>query len=181
MSKDPPSVNQRNAFGQTPLHLSVGWTEGVRLLLAAGATIDATDDLGDGPVFYAARLGLLEAVVLLNEVECIHYFTPTLSSKSISLVEVAINLEARLIRMAEVDSEEHNLQRASRNATAIVDTVVGQVIRRRRTLESLARTSLNHISLQQLGLSSGNILDHKAPLAISMLRKNINVSKNWIC
>lgn len=66
----PKSINQPNVIGQTPLHFSVHWPEGMRLLLDAGAAVDASDCYGLSPVFYAAERGLLEPVNILGEADC---------------------------------------------------------------------------------------------------------------
>ncbi len=68
----PSSLTERNVYGQTPLHTSVGWSLGIKLLLEAGAQdiIDCMDSLGNCAFVYASGLSDLEGLELLLEAEC---------------------------------------------------------------------------------------------------------------
>ena len=57
-------------MGQTPLHLSVDWVEGVRILIDSGADVDATDVAGLTPVGYATVRGNVESVQILAQAGC---------------------------------------------------------------------------------------------------------------
>ena len=59
-----------NGLAQTPLHLAVGWPEGVRLLLQHGACVDSRDHAGDTPLSYALILEYPQTVSLLMKADC---------------------------------------------------------------------------------------------------------------
>jgi ankyrin repeat protein len=67
-------VDQRDRHGDTALigaasvpypHLKVAAAETVGILLAHGASVDATNDLGESPLMWAAGAGNAEAIRLL--------------------------------------------------------------------------------------------------------------------
>ena len=70
LSKDPLSINQRNKWGQTPLHLAVVWPFGVSELLKNGADVDALDDMHWSPLTYALEHGFAETVNHLMVAGC---------------------------------------------------------------------------------------------------------------
>jgi uncharacterized protein len=53
------SVQTRNVFGDSPLHVVASWgdAEGVRALLTAGAEVDALGERGRTPLFSAVGAG----------------------------------------------------------------------------------------------------------------------------
>lgn len=65
LEKNPASVNEQNAYLQTPLHLAVSWPSGARALLAAGADPNRKDYEGLTPLYYAEQYKHLETVLLL--------------------------------------------------------------------------------------------------------------------
>lgn len=58
-------VNQRDVFGDTPLHLTSRWGDvgAVEVLIAAGADVNAIGEKGQTPVFAAANLDVAHALV----------------------------------------------------------------------------------------------------------------------
>ena len=66
----PQLINQANVLAQTPLHLAVGWPQGVRELLQHGACVNSTDNEGFTPIYYAVYLGFSETVGLLMKAGC---------------------------------------------------------------------------------------------------------------
>ncbi|KAL8693239.1 MAG: hypothetical protein Q9218_001912 [Villophora microphyllina] len=174
IAQNPLSVNDPNALGQHPLHLSVAWPEGMRLLLNAGAAVDAVDDQGFTPVFYAARLGFLDAMILLDEFDCaLHSFDPEYHQ---SLMKAATLLEEQ--RLWNLEYKPDSLGQTPENAVAIVDTIVRLVVRRCRKLEALVLVSLDPDSVHRLRLSPESVLDHKAPLARSLLEEKIHIPES---
>lgn len=177
IDQDTLSVNQPNALGQTPLHLSVYWPEGMRVLLNAGAAMDAADKEGYTPIFYAAAHGLLDAILMLSEAGCaFHNLVGYRKKYPYLLLEGTIKNEycsARGLPLA-------GIFQGTRNATEVFDVVLQLVVQRRRTLEGLARASLSEDSVRQLGLSPENILDRKASIAESMLRKRLHVPESLV-
>ncbi|KAL8634503.1 MAG: hypothetical protein Q9228_007902, partial [Teloschistes exilis] len=157
------------------------WTEGVRLLLDAGAAVDAADDQGLTPVFYAARLGYVDSILVLNEVGCaFHSFeTECNAIGDTSLLRAVIKLEEQ--RLWEVEKNIDSLEKIPKNATEVADTVIDLVIQRCRILETWARTLLDRNSVHHLELAPESVLDHKGPLAISMLIEKIDVPESlWM-
>jgi len=67
------SVDQKGMFGSTPLLITMYWTEradaraAVKLLLEAGADVNAAGEYGETPLHCAASTGDLEMVKLLLE------------------------------------------------------------------------------------------------------------------
>ncbi|KAL8665725.1 MAG: hypothetical protein Q9202_002035 [Teloschistes flavicans] len=181
IAKRPSLVKEPNVLGQTPLHLSVAWTEGVRLLLDAGALVDAADNQGLTPVFYAARLGYVDSILVLNEFGCaFHSFeTECKGNGDTSLFRAVIMLEEQ--RIWKVERNIDSLENIPKNATEVANTVVDLVIQRCRILETLARTLLDRNSVHHLQLAPESVLDHKGQLAISMLSERMDVPESlWM-
>nr|RBQ95911.1 hypothetical protein FVER53263_08453 [Fusarium verticillioides] len=59
--------DQRNALGQTPLHLATMSPDHLRILIDAGYDLDARDNYGITPLMYAAATNQEEAVMMLIE------------------------------------------------------------------------------------------------------------------
>ena len=68
-SQDGVDFDQRNANGQTALHLCCGETPNIelaRFLVLCGSSVHAKNALGDTPMTLASRFGHTELVMLLN-------------------------------------------------------------------------------------------------------------------
>lgn len=65
LTKSPQSINESNQLRQTPLHLAVGWSFGVNVLIRNGANLDPVDGYGNTPLSYALAYGFAETVGLL--------------------------------------------------------------------------------------------------------------------
>ena len=63
-------VNEVEAAGNTPLHSAAfeGWSEGVELLLALGAAVNASNNAGDTPWHWAKNMGHAEVMKILEQV-----------------------------------------------------------------------------------------------------------------
>ncbi|KAI7759836.1 hypothetical protein LZL87_009159 [Fusarium oxysporum] len=59
--------DERNAFGQTSLHLAISKPDYLRILIDAGYDLDARDNYGITPLMYAAGTNQEEAVMMLIE------------------------------------------------------------------------------------------------------------------
>ena len=70
LKKDPHSIDRANQWGQTPLHLAVGWPLGVSVLLNNRANVDARDQCGDTPLHYALRGDFAETLDILMRAGC---------------------------------------------------------------------------------------------------------------
>ncbi len=157
-------MNQPNVFGQTPLHLSVRWPKAIRLLLDAGAAVDAFEINGFTPVFYAAVQACSESVQTLGEVGCVLCL-----KEGESLLEYLIK---RLDFPFKSTPENQDV--------AVVDCVIKLVAERRQKLTALARAALDSKDLARLRLSAQTVLDSKASLAISLLQGKIDVPRSLV-
>ena len=161
--RHPELINQPNTLGQTALHLSVYWLEGLQYLLDAGAEIDAIDQYGFTPIFYAATLSLHEPFNVLAGKECVLYrsnFRSWVATPRTSLLEWVIGLWRY--------TRDYNLE-------AILDIIIELVVERRHKLAKLARTSLDAQAVEGLRLSNETVLDRNASTAISMLSEKTDV------
>jgi hypothetical protein len=70
LKNDPQSIKKPNQWGQTPLHLAVGWPLGVNVLIRNGANVDSSDRYGITPLSYALAYGFTETVGLLMKAGC---------------------------------------------------------------------------------------------------------------
>ena len=70
LAKDPQSINGSNRWGQTPLHLAVGWLFGVNVLIEHGANLDSRDIYKATPLSHALAHGFAETVGLLMKAGC---------------------------------------------------------------------------------------------------------------
>ncbi|KAF4340918.1 ankyrin repeat-containing protein [Fusarium beomiforme] len=59
--------DERNAFGQTSLHLAISTPQYLRMLIEAGYQLNARDNYGITPLMYAAAINQEEAVIALIE------------------------------------------------------------------------------------------------------------------
>ncbi|KAL9063614.1 MAG: hypothetical protein Q9157_008159 [Trypethelium eluteriae] len=66
-AKHPKSIYERNALGQSPLHLCVHWPSGLKLLLSYGADVHQADKNGCLPMCYAYEGDHLQAVQILAD------------------------------------------------------------------------------------------------------------------
>ena len=161
--RHPELINQPNTLGQTALHLSVHWLEGLQYLLEAGAEIDAIDQYGLTAIFYAATLSLREPLNVLAGKDCVLYK----SGHQLSGALQQISLLERVIDLWEYARND--------KLEAIFDTIIKLVVERRRKLTQLARISLDVQAVGELRLSNEAVLDRHASTAISMLSEKIDV------
>lgn len=150
----------------------------MRLLLDAGAAVDAIDDFGLGAVFYAAKRVLLEPVKILGEADCALHAFPgrygmaSLYSASESLLEHTMSIESWSAH------DDYRYEASKDEAEAVVDAVIRLVAQRRRVLGALVRTSLDPQHVSRLQLSPDTVLDHKASIAVSMLHEKIGIPES---
>lgn len=167
IGRDPPSVHQRNGFGQLPLDLCVDWPEGVRLLLLnSDADVDGLDAAVESVVIYAIDRGRVDTIKVLAEADCVFY-----PKKPRSCIFKGCSILGHAIKNETKGSFDISNDRAA----AVVDVIISLLAKRRRVLTALARTSLDAESLEKLGLSHEYVLDHKVSLAVSMLSEKIQV------
>ena len=163
--RHPESINQPNALGQTALHLSVFWPEGLQYLLDAGADIDAGDHDGITPVFYAAIHLLPKPLIVLAGRACLLHMTRHRPSEArrregLSLLQCVLQ-EWGLVRRDKTE--------------ATFDAIIKVVVERRHNLKVLAQSSLDAKAVERLQLSNEAVLDRNASTAISMMGEKIDV------
>ncbi|KAI9703670.1 MAG: hypothetical protein M1836_007440 [Candelina mexicana] len=173
VSRNPHLINEPNAIGQTPLHFSVTWTAGMRLLLEAGCNVNPIDDLGLTPSYYAAQLILQKPFNILGERECV--LNSFQNSNPYIIPETRSILELMIYQEGAWQYFDYTGGLSRQDFEAMVDAIIGLVVKRRRMLESRARISLNAQEIKRLRLSSESVIDGNAPLAISMMRGKIDV------
>lgn len=68
-SHAPLSTTSKTCVGETPLHVAAAWGDlsAIKLLVHAGADLDARGDIGYTPLHEAAEQGHSDAVALLIE------------------------------------------------------------------------------------------------------------------
>ncbi|MCJ1262511.1 hypothetical protein MMC22_002381 [Lobaria immixta] len=159
----PHLINSANKFGQTPLHLSVDWPRGMKILLNADADIDMPDDSGRLPIHYATHQESLETLSLLGEADCALYTFSDHHQSGVGVLKYAI------------DNEFHdtwqNLSPFPQNLAATTDFVIALEANRRRRLQRLASNFLPTDILQAFGFSQNKVFDEDAVLAVAALRK----------
>lgn len=171
--RKPELINQPNALGQTALHLSVGWPEGLQQLLEAGANVDTVDICGYTPITYAAVLCLHESFRILAGTQCGLHFSRILPvGTTLPRTSLLQHVTEMIFRQ---DYGRHKSEALKKEAEMILYTLIRLVVERRRKLEALIRTSLDAKAVEKFGFSTGSVLDRKASYAISMLREKMDV------
>ncbi|KAL9118762.1 MAG: hypothetical protein Q9187_004691 [Circinaria calcarea] len=159
----PHLIDIPNLLGQTPLHLSIDWPEGIQILLNTSANVDAADWNGHTPVVYGFGRHLLEPIRLLTQADCcLHFPWPS-----------RVSDYSTLLHYSMMDEFCHwydcSPQALVKNSEATVDYVISLFRERRQRLGNLVKTSLPPSSIGRLDMSSDKLLDHKAHLAVAML------------
>jgi ankyrin repeat protein len=96
------NINGRNLWGQTALHLSACWAEGVSIMIRAGGDIDCVDNRHNSPIYYAAGAQCLEAVDLLLQENCALIFRtggsyPRIRSVLWDVLDTSENIQSRIV------------------------------------------------------------------------------------
>ncbi|KAF2490880.1 hypothetical protein BU16DRAFT_585229 [Lophium mytilinum] len=152
LSKSPKAVQERNKFGQTPLHLSCDWDRGMKILIDAGTDIDAVDCCSR-PVFrYCAERNSIESLDLLLEAGC--YLSG-------------------LCALGTVPALSFAFEAASLDIKRLLANSIAQ---RRYGLKQLGLAALPIQSHQALGLLNSGALDGKLEGLLGALRtQNIHI------
>ena len=136
-----------NGLAQTPLHLAVGWPEGVRLLLQHGACVDSSDQAGDTPLHYALTLGYHQTVSLLMKAGC-----------SLVLRENVLDLAIRNLHYPIGDVSQDVRMK-------VLDTTIALLAERRRDLQIRLTGLPVAVSINTTVLREDRILDEYAEYA----------------
>ena len=167
-TKDPQSVNQPNQWGQTPLHLAVGWPLGVNLLIKNGANADSLDNHGHTPLLYALDYGFAETVGLLMKAGC------SLDATAFSLLERAITPCVERPRTVWGDAS------VEREATLTM-FINSLAERRRQVYRSLATAPIPE-GINPCWAQNDRVLDEHASCAEGALKYyNITPSQVSLC
>ena len=138
LRRRPSGILERNDFNKTPLHLAVGWPEGVDHLLLAGTDVNAADKCGRPALWYACEIGCLDSVQLLlaednSRVLCSEWRPPFV---------LDVILEAQ------------------NPSTKIIDEVIVGLVHRRNRLFNLARENISRSSHDAM-TQVDRVLDHR--------------------
>ncbi|MCJ1408801.1 hypothetical protein MMC19_002877 [Ptychographa xylographoides] len=153
----PNSINEVNRIGQTPLHLSGDWPTGLRLLLLAGADVNAVDIYGQIPIMCTVRTANVEALQILADAG-----SPIYTIESSDLLSRATRLERQPY---ETRGGLSMKQRAK-----YTDAVITLLAQRRRQLEAFARASLSKRDIKNLSLSKDRVIDGCVAQCFSALK-----------
>ncbi|KAM0794384.1 hypothetical protein BDR22DRAFT_875771 [Usnea florida] len=144
-----------NGLAQTPLHLAVGWPEGIRLLLQYGACVDSRDHAGDTPLSYALNRGYPQTVSLLMKADC-------------SLVgrrKSSERLPRNVLDLAVEHLHSPNEALSPDVAMKVLDTTIASLAERRRDLQSRLTGLPAVVSTDTTVLREDRILDEYAEYA----------------
>lgn len=147
----PDSVDERNALGQTPLHLAKDWPTGMRLLLEKGASPDRIDRQLYLPLYYACSYGCATTTDLLLKADSPLY---ALDEGCVDLFKWSL-------------SNVGNSEIAS-----VAGLLVDAMAERRRRLCNLAIRELPKETSCQLHLQVDEVVDEKATEVHSTLRRH---------
>jgi len=136
--------------GQSPVHFSVHWPQGLELIIQAAADIDHPDAIGEPPIAYAYYYGNLESCALLLEHGC-----------SLEMHVQAINrpqsiLSAGFTRYRR-RAEDHKVIDAE--ARLLARQIIAALRDRRRALRSKALSTLSPSHPVLLELCNDDVLD----------------------
>ena len=143
----PHLIDMGNGLAQTPLHLAVGWPEGVRLLLQHRACIDSRDQAGDTPLYYALTLGFPQTVSLLMKADCSLVLSKNILDLAIGHPDYQIGGKYNYVRMN------------------VLDTTIALLAERRRDLQSRLSDLPITVSINTTVLRDDRILDEYAEYA----------------
>ena len=149
-------IDEPNARGLRPLHLSVGWPCGVKVLLSDGANINVADENGLYPVEHAIQLGCPESLALFGEADCA--LRPS-SRESTGTLAMAIILAAN----------PHNKQAVR---VSIAEYVITMEANQRRKLQELVFQYLPESSICVNSPFDEKLLDVYAVDAVTALRQH---------
>ena len=157
LCESPQLINQNNSFANTPLHLAVGWPYGIRALLEHGACVNATDQYGQTPLFYAIELGYPEAVGVLIKADCSFDFNLDrgLWGHENSFLEDVIHVFYNV-------SIRPRLQVPQEDRKKVLDTAISSLAERRRNLQSRLAALSTAVTVNPRVFQDDRILDEYA-------------------
>ena len=155
LRESPHLINKINGLANTPLHLAVGWPYGIRALLQHGAYLNATDQVGWTPIYYATALGHSETVSVLMEAGC------SLNVRGwpcgYGLLGHAIRIFSNEYPGTRVVSQEARMD--------LLDTAVSTLAERRRNLQSRLAALSVAVTINPKVFQDDRILDEYAQYA----------------
>ena len=135
-------INQPNIFGLRPLHISIGWSPGIAILLDYGAEVNVFDNQNLRPVDHAISRACLTSVAFLE----------------------ATNFPTVGLEMALYTGEQAR-------SSGILDYLINMEVDRRRNLQSLVSNFLPQ-SFTLRFLAKDRLLDAYAVDAVSALKQH---------
>ncbi|MCJ1370710.1 hypothetical protein MMC20_001923 [Loxospora ochrophaea] len=159
----PRLINEPNSFGQTPLHLSVGWLPGLEILLKAGADPDLLDQCQSPPIFYAVSNDDVPSVRLLAKAD---YDLDLLRDKIFDWRDI---LQFALV--VPLPSRDGDSKR-THDHEMLIDVIIEFLSMERRRLRELASFALPASIVKALALSEEKLLDAQVPCCLATLRES---------
>ena len=151
-------INEPSFLALRPLHLSVDWPDGIRVLLKYGATVNVTDRKGWTPVDHVIERLALQSLDLFEKAGCALF--------------TRLRLQSAINRDWEYEREGRNDLRK----TNVLKIKIKEEANRRRKLQSLLDHSLPECVLRGLAISKDRLLDQQASAAKAALqRHNISI------
>ena len=140
-------------MGNTPLHLAVSWPYGVRKLLQHGSCVDAADQNGYSPLYYAITLGNSETLSLLMKADC--------RLEGGRFLEILLDLVTCFAK----DDESAMLGVSQEVRMNVLDTAVALLAERRRNLQSRLAALPTAFKINPSVFQDDRILDEYAEYA----------------
>lgn len=150
-------INEPSFLALRPLHLSVDWPDGIRVLLKYGATVNVTDRKGWTPVDHVIERLALQSLDLFEKAGC------------------ALFTRLRLQSAINRDWDYERTPRNDPRKTNVLNIKIKEEANRRRKLQSLLDHSLPECVLRGLAISKDRLLDQQASAAKAALKRH-NVS-----
>ena len=143
LTSNPDAISEENDRGQSPLHLSCNWPQGMSLLLQFGGTkiINRPDNMNLLPLYYACTVGCVETVRLLLEADSAFF------SKRVFIYH----------RDGDVLQEAVDC-----HADTLLPLLIPALVNRRNRLQQLAFEHLPGHLYNSLGICPDRILDKQA-------------------
>lgn len=161
----PESAYERNAIGQTPLHLSSDWPIGISHLLPIGgrSLVDKKDCMGYLPVAYALYSGSLPAVQLLLDAD-----SPLYSFQGANSFQSDIPHDTR----TDITPRAYNvlLDAFYSSSRTIIQCMIYTLVDRRKRLCELAFQNLPEQKRNILPVSENQVLDLYASSTCTLLK-----------
>lgn len=169
LTKDPQSIHKQNQWGQTPLHLAVGWPFDVNALIKKGANVDMPDGFHRTPLWYALFNGFAETVSLLMKADC-----------SLRIDRFSHPIELAIAPCVGLQTLHRNASMERHEATLTV--FIASLAERRLQLSRISATASISEGVNPCWAQNDRVLDEHASCAENTLEHyDIGYSQTSVC